>query len=157
MRRVRGNHEDRIAVRALYLSEFASTLGTQMSGLAIAWSVLTKTGSPTEMALVMAAEMAPVGLAALAGGRIAATLGPRRIVLVCDGSRVPILVAVAAILSRPDPPLAPLLVLVALAGFAISPYLAAQRLLLTEIGGEETDAVRRSSAGLQVATRAPYS
>jgi MFS family permease len=141
------------ATRALYASEFASTLGTQMSALAIAWAVLTETGSSGQMGLVMAAEMAPVGLAALAGGPIAAAIGARRLVLICDGGRVPILAAVALALSRLDESFVPLLALVALAGLAISPYLAAQRILLTEIGGEEVDAVRRSSAGLQVSTR----
>lgn len=142
------------AVTGLLAAEFASTLGTEMSGLAIAWAVLTRTGSAAQMGLVMAVEVAPAALVALAGGRLVAALGPRRVALVCEGARAPLLGAIALLLARPDLNLPLLLALVALSGVMISPHLAAQRLLLARIGGEEATAVRRSNAGLQAATRA---
>lgn len=141
------------AVKALIAAELASAVGTEMTWLAVPWLILTTTGSAAKMGLAMAAEVAPVGLTIIFGGRVTAALGARRTALACELGRAPIVLLIAALAATGALSLAPLLVLLALAGVMIAPHLAAQRLLLAELGGEEFDTVNRSSAGLQAATR----
>lgn len=146
--------EGRRAVAGLMAAETISTLGTEMTWLAVPWLVLESTGSPAKMGLVMAAELAPVGLVTILGGSITARLGARRTAIVCEATRAPIFftIALLAALGRLD--LVTLLVLVAIAGAMIAPQLSAQRVLLAEIQGERAGAVVRTGAGLQAATRA---
>ena len=46
---------------ALVAAEVVSILGSRMTYLALPWFVLVTTGSPSKMALVLAAEIAPSG------------------------------------------------------------------------------------------------
>src|SRR5690349_24932004 len=68
----------------LFAADVISTAGTEMTAVALPWFVLVSTGSPTRMAAVLAAEFLGMSILGLWGGRIAARLGARRMMLACD-------------------------------------------------------------------------
>src|SRR6476659_10658813 len=82
---------------ALLGAEVISSLGTQMTWLALPWFVLRTTGSPQRMTWVLIAEIVPVALLGFWGGAIAARIGTRRTMLFCDLARVPIFAAIPAL------------------------------------------------------------
>ena len=129
---------------ALVAAEVVSSLGSQMTFLALPWFVLQTTGSPTRMGVVLAAELDadrrprdPVGHRRLTVGRpphdgrvrLRARAAARRRSRSCTrsaGSSFPLL-----------------LVLVALIGVFIAPYFASQRLILPELVGDDEHTVAR--------------
>lgn len=122
---------------ALLSAEVVSGLGTQMTWLALPWFVLVETGSATRMGVVYAAELAPMAVLGIPMGALVQRLGGRTTMLVCDLARAPLLALVpllhaAGLLSFPL-----LLVLVALMGLFSAPYWASQRLILTEVVGQD--------------------
>jgi hypothetical protein len=88
-------------VSALLAAEVVSSIGTQMTWLALPWFVLTTTGSPQRMTYVIIAEVVPLAVFGFAGGAIADRLGNRRTMLVCDLARVPLMAAIPRCM-RPD-------------------------------------------------------
>src|SRR2546425_6255311 len=63
------------SIAAVVLAEVASSLGTEMTWLAIPWFVLASTGSPARMGLVFAAEAAPTALLGIPGGAVVQRFG----------------------------------------------------------------------------------
>jgi predicted MFS family arabinose efflux permease len=117
------------------------------------WLVLTTTGSPARMSLVLAAQVAGVVLLGLPGGAVVARLGTRRTMLLGDAARAP-LIALVPLLFHLDALAFPLLLGLAFAvgGFA-APYVAAQRLAIPELVGEEPQRVARANSLVDGATR----
>ena len=66
---------------ALLVAEIVSSLGSQMTFLALPWFVLATTGSATRMGVVLAVELVPVALLGIPSGTVAARLGARRTML----------------------------------------------------------------------------
>jgi predicted MFS family arabinose efflux permease len=98
---------------ALLGADIGSTLGSQISLVAIPWLVLTTTGSAAAMGVVAATEMIPYLLSSMLLTPVADRLGLRTTSVICDlGSAL----AVAGIAAFRHSGLAWLLVLVALAG-----------------------------------------
>ena len=141
---------------ALLVAEIVSSLGSQMTFLALPWFVLATTGSATRMGVVLAVELVPVALLGIPSGTVAARLGARRTMLICDVARVPLMVSIpllhaAGLLSFPV-----LLVLVGLTGCFIAPYFASQRVALPELVGDDEQTVAQANAiveGAQQLTR----
>jgi MFS family permease len=71
----------------LIAADIISTLGSEMTTVALPWFVLATTGSPARMGAVLAAEFAGLTLLGLASGRAATALGPRRTMLGSDLAR----------------------------------------------------------------------
>ena len=138
---------------ALLAAEVVSSLGTQMTWLALPWFVLRTSGSTQRMTWVIIAEILPVAVLGFWGGAIAARLGTRRTMLVCDLLRVPIFAAIPALheAGALDFPL--LLALVAVSGVFIAPYFGVQRAVVPELAGEDQIAVSRLTALFQAANR----
>ena len=65
-------------LRALLVAEVVSTSGGLMTWLALPWFVLTTTGSPSQMTLVMAAELIGLAVTGLPSGTLLQRLGARR-------------------------------------------------------------------------------
>src|ERR671937_2280369 len=82
---------------ALLCAETVSTTGSQMTWLALPWFVLVTMGSPTRMGFVIAAEVAGVAVFGLPGGSLLARIGARRAMLLADGVRAPIMLAIPAL------------------------------------------------------------
>jgi MFS family permease len=140
-------------VAALLVAEVVSTTGSQMTWLALPWFVLVTTGSAARMSFVIAAEIAGMALFSLPGGSLLERLGARRLMLLADSCRAPLLLLVpvlqwSGLLTYPL-----LLALVFATGAFFGPYFAAQRVIVPELLGEAPDVVARANALLQGATR----
>ncbi len=137
----------------LLAAEVVSSLGSQMTFLALPWFVLVTTGSPTKMGIVLAAELAPIALLGIPSGALVSRLGARRTMLVGDAGRAPLMAAIPILhaLGLLSFPL--LLVCVALVGVFIAPYFASQRVILPEIVGEDEQLVAQANAFVEAAIR----
>jgi len=140
-------------IAALLTAEVISSLGTQMTWLALPWFVLRTTGSPQHMTWVIIAEVLPVGVLGFWGGAIASRLGTRRTMLICDFARAPLLAAIPLLHSLGALPFPALLALVAATGVFIAPYFAVQRAVVPELVGEEHEDVAYATAFFQAANR----
>ena len=140
-------------ISALLAAEVISSLGTQMTWLALPWFVLRTTGSPERMTWVIVAEVVPVGVLGLFGGMIAARVGTRATMLACDLARAPLLAAIPLLHSFGLLPFWALLALVASTGVFIAPYLSVQRAVVPELVGEEHEDVAYATAFFQAASR----
>lgn len=140
-------------VLALLAAETLSMTGSQMRWLALPWFVLVTTGSAARMSLVLAASSAGVALLGIPGGAVLERLGARRTMLVSDGARAALVVAIpllhwAGLLSLPL-----LLALSFALGALAAPYFAAQRVLVPALVGESEEAVSEANVFLQAANR----
>ncbi len=131
---------------ALLIGESVSSLGSQMTFLALPWFVLVTTGSAARMSLVLAVELAPVALLGIPSGEVIARYGARRTMMGADLCRAPVLAAVPLLHAAGVLDFWLLLVLVALVGVFIAPTFAAQRLVLPEIVGENETIVAQANA-----------
>lgn len=137
----------------LLAAEAVSSLGSQMTFLALPWFVLVTTGSPTKMGLVLAAELAPIALLGIPSGTLVSRLGARRTMLVGDAGRAPLMAAIPILHALGLLTFPLLLVCVALVGVFIAPYYASQRVILPEIVGEDEQFVAQANAFVEAATR----
>lgn len=139
---------------ALLVAESVSSLGSQMTFLALPWFVLVTTGSPTRMGVVLAVELLPVALLGIPSGALVSRLGARRTMLIGDIARVPLMASLpllhaAGVLSFPL-----LLGLVFGIGCFLAPYFSSQRVILPELVGDDETAVARANAILEGSLRA---
>ena len=140
-------------ISALLAAEVISSLGTQMTWLALPWFVLRTTGSPQRMTWVIVAEVLPIGVLGFWGGAIASRVGTRLTMLVCDLARAPLLAAVPLLYSLGYLPFGVLLALVASTGVFLAPYFGVQRAIVSELVGEEQHDVAYATAFFQAANR----
>jgi MFS family permease len=139
---------------ALIAAEVISSLGSQMTFLALPWFVLATTGSATKMGIVLAVELAPVALLGIPSGTVVGRLGARRTMLVGDLARAPLMASVPILYSLGVLSFGLLLALVALLGVFLAPYFSAQRLVLPELVGEDERVVAQANAVVEGAQRA---
>ena len=140
-------------VIALVAAEAVSSLGSQMTFLALPWFVLSTTGSATRMGVVLAAELAPIAIFGIPSGSVVARYGARRTMLVSDLVRAPLLASIPLLHALGWLTFPLLLVLVALVGVFIAPYFASQRLVLPELVGDDEHVVAQANAVLEGAQR----
>ena len=100
----------------LFSGQFISTLGDQVYGLALPWTVLTATGDPRQMAIVLAAATIPRVLLLLLGGALADRLNPRVVMLAADVGRALVVGVLGVTLFFGLPPLWLVSLLAALEG-----------------------------------------
>ena len=141
------------AITALTAAKLVSTTGSWTSTVAMPWLVLTTTGSPARMSLVLAAQVAGIVLLGLPSGALVTRLGPRRTMLLGDAARAP-LIALVPVLFHFHALAFPLLLAVAftMGGFTAS-YVAAQRLAIPALVGENPQQVARANSVVDGATR----
>ncbi|MGZ4291366.1 MAG: MFS transporter [Gaiellaceae bacterium] len=137
----------------LLVAEMISSTGTQMTWVAIPWFVLRTTGSPQRMTWVIIAEVLPVAVLGFWGGAIAARVGNRRTMLVCDFLRAPLFVSIPVLHSLGLLHFPVLLALVAASGVFLAPYFSVQRSVVPELVGEEQAKVAQATAFFQAANR----
>jgi len=131
-----------------------SSLGSQMTFLALPWFVLSTTGSATRMGVVLAFELLPIAILGIPSGAVIARYGARRTMIVSDLIRAPLLVSIPVLheLGLLTFPL--LLVLVTAIGVFLAPYFASQRLILPELVGDDEHVVAQANAVVEGANRA---
>jgi MFS family permease len=139
-------------IAALVSAEIVSILGSRMTYLALPWFVLVTTGSVAKMTYVLAAEILPMAVLGIPSGMVVERLGARRTMLVCDAARIPLLASLpllhgADLLSFPL-----LLALVFLLGCFMTPYFAAQRVILPELVGEDERTITQANSLIEGGT-----
>jgi len=139
---------------ALLSAEAISSLGSQMTFLALPWFVLVTTGSAAKMSIVLAVEILPVALLGIPSGALIARLGARTTMVLGDAGRAPLMLAIpllhqAGVLTFPL-----LLVFVFALGCFIAPYFSAQRLILPELVGDDEQTVGQANAIVEGTQRA---
>jgi MFS family permease len=142
-------------LRPLLCAEIISTTGAAMTAIALPWLVLTTSGSPARAGLVAAVEWVPMALLGIPSGTVAARLGPRRTMILCDVARVPAVASVPLLHWAGALDLGVLLVLAFLIGTFFPAHFASQRTILPSLLGEETHDLTRANAVLQAANRLP--
>ncbi len=140
-------------VGALIAGVVVSSLGTQMTFLALPWFVLETTGSATRMGIVLAVELAPVAILGIPSGTVISRFGARRVMVVSDFVRTPLLASIPILHALGWLSFPVLLVLVALIGVFLAPYFASQRLILPELVGDDERTVAQANAVLEGAQR----
>ena len=83
-----------IVTSSLVVAEVVSTTGTAMTFVALPWFVLVTTGSPAQMSLVLAVEIAPMALLGIPSGSLIGRLGARTTMLLSDALRAPLIALV---------------------------------------------------------------
>ncbi|WP_143267116.1 MFS transporter [Amycolatopsis thailandensis] len=136
-------------VRALLLAGGISAFGSQMSMLALPWFVLEQTGSAGRAGLVFAAQILPTALLGLLGGEVVQRFGPRRVMVCCDAARAPVIALVPVLHAAQVLSFGLLLGIVVVLGVFTIPYLAAQRLLGTELTHDDAVAVTKVNSVLE--------
>ena len=143
-------------IAALVAAEAISATGSQMTYLALPWFVLTTTGSPSRMALVVAAEVVPWALLGIPAGTVAARVGLKRTLVTCNLCWVPLVGLIPALHYAGALSFGVLLVLAALMGTLWPAYLASQHAILPGLVGEERRVVAQASALLFSSMRMTY-
>jgi MFS family permease len=138
---------------ALLSAEIISSLGSQMTFLALPWFVLTTTGSTTRMGLVLAAELLPIALLGIPSGTVVTRLGALRTMLVSDLARVPLMVSIPVLYGAGLLSFGLLLALVFVLGVFIAPYFSAQRIVLPELVGEDQAVLTQANAVVEAGSR----
>lgn len=118
--------------RRVIAAEFTSSVGTQMTTLALPWFVLMTSGSPARMGLVFLVQILPVPLLSMPAGLLVARWGARRVTIAGDLCSAALAATVPLLHLANLLPYGALLVIVAGLGCVTSAYLSAQRMLLTE-------------------------
>ena len=137
------------AVSALVIGETISVLGTRMTYLALPWFVLSTTGSPGKMSLVLAVQILPMAILGIPSGTVVQKLGSRTTMLVADLARVPILATIPLLQAAGMLSFGLLLALVALLGCFMAPYFAAQRTILPELVGEDETRMSQANSSIE--------
>jgi MFS family permease len=140
-------------LRALLAAEVISTTGAQMTWLALPWFVLTTTGSPGRMTLVIMAELGGLAVAGIPAGSFVQRFGARRSMLLADAARAPLMLLVPVLYWTGHLSLPALLVLAALLGVLAAPYFTAQKVMVPELIGEDEQTMSQANALFQGAIR----
>jgi hypothetical protein len=129
----------------LIAADIISTLGTEMTTVALPWFVLVTTGSPARMGAVLAAEFAGLTLLGLASGRTATLLGPRRTMLGSDLARGALIASIPALYALGWLSFGVILVIAFVVGGFFPAYQASSRLIVAGLVGD--DEVRMTRIG----------
>jgi MFS family permease len=141
-------------ILALVAAEVISSLGSQMTFLALPWFVLETTGSPTRMGVVLAVEIAPIAILGIPSGTVIARYGARLTMIVSDFARAPLIASIPVLHALGWLSFPLLLVLVFAFGCFLAPYFASQRLILPELVGDDEHVVAQANAVVEGAQRA---
>jgi MFS family permease len=140
---------------ALLTAEAVSSTGSAITFVALPWFVLSTGGSPTQMSIVLAAEILPMALFGIPSGSVVARLGARLTMLVSDLVRAPLIALVPILHWSGHLSFGVLLVIVFLLGLFNAPYLSSQRSILPELFGDDENAVAKASGLFGAAQHLP--
>lgn len=140
-------------LRILLTAEMTSMLGTQLSSVAMPWMVLKLTGSPRDMGLVMAAQLAAIAVFGVLGASWVGRIGPRRVMLIGDTVRGPLVAMLPLLYFIGWLNIGVFIVVMFAVGAFYAPYLASQQAILPTVVGDDEYLLSRANAALQGATR----
>jgi MFS family permease len=133
----------RRSLYGLLVTSVVSVAGTRVSAIAIPWFVLTTTGSPTKMGLVLLFEMLPYVVVQALGGPLIDRRGPRQVSISADvvSAIIAALIPILHLTGRLSFPV--LLVLVAALGTVRGPGDAAKVALVPQVATESGMSLER--------------
>jgi Major Facilitator Superfamily len=134
-------------------AEVVSSLGSQMTYLALPWFVLVTTHSASKMGIVLGVELLPTALFGIPSGALVARLGARRTMMIADGARVPLMVSIPVLHAAGALSFGVLLAIVFVIGCFLAPHFSAQRLILPELVGDDERTVAQANAFVEGAQR----
>jgi MFS family permease len=137
----------------LLARDVVSLAGSQMTWIAIPWFVLTTTGSPTRMTIVLAVESASLALFGFLAAPLASRLGARRTMLISDATRAPLIALIPLLHAVGHLSFGLLLVLVAAMASFTTPSFASKSSILPDLFGEDERVLAEANALLQAANR----
>ena len=137
----------------LLCAEVVSSLGSQMTYLALPWFVLVTTHSATRMGVVLGVELLPTALLGIPSGAVVARLGARRTMMVADAARAPLMASIPLLHSAGHLSFPALLGIVFVIGVFLAPHFSAQRLILPELVGDDERTVAQANAFVEGAQR----
>ena len=140
---------------ALLVAEIVSGTGSALTFIALPWFVLVTSGSATHMSAVLAIEILPMALFGIPSGVIVSRLGARRMMLVSDLVRAPLIALVPILHWTGDLTYPRLLVIVFFTGVFITPYFSSQRLIIPELFGDDEKLTAKASGLLNGAGQTP--
>ncbi|MFF3409764.1 MFS transporter [Streptomyces sp. NPDC002742] len=140
-------------LRVIMVAETVSMLGTQISAVAMPWLVLQLTGSATDMGLVMGAQVAAIAVFGFFGARWTGRIGARRVMLVGDALRGPLVALLPVLYFLGQLNTAVFVAVMFVIGAFYAPYTASQQSILPTVVGENEQLLGRANAALQSATR----
>jgi predicted MFS family arabinose efflux permease len=140
---------------ALLTAEVVSSTGGAMTFVALPWFVLTTSGSPSRMSIVLAVEILPMALLGLPSGSVVSRFGARATMLVSDLVRAPLVALVPILHWTGHLSFAALLAIVFLLGIFNTPYLSSQRSILPEIFGDDETVIAKASSLFGAAQQLP--
>jgi predicted MFS family arabinose efflux permease len=143
-------------VSGLLGAEVISGLGSMMTTLALPWFVLQTTRSAARAGLVLAVEVLPIILFGIPSGVVAAKLGARTTLLLCN-LLWPLLIGLIPILHWTEALSLPVLLsIVFLSSLLWTPFIASQQTLLAELLDDDEAALGQANALFQGAVRTTY-
>jgi MFS family permease len=137
----------------LIAAELVSLTGSSMTFIALPWFVLATTGSTAKMGWVLAAEMLPIAIFGIPAGTVIAKLGSKRTMLLCDAARGPLMLVIPILHHYGRLSFPALLVTTFAIGIFTAPYMAASRLIIPEVAGEDEQSAASVSALLSGANQ----
>jgi MFS family permease len=134
-------------------AEVVSSLGSQMTYLALPWFVLVTTHSAARMGVVLGVELLPTALLGIPSGAVVSKLGARRTMMVADAARAPLMASIPLLHSAGELSFPVLLGIVFVIGVFLAPHFSAQRLILPELVGDDERTVAQANAFVEGAQR----
>ena len=141
------------SIAALVAGQFVSSLGSQMTWLALPWFVLVTTGSASRMGVVFAVEVLPIALFGVVSGGVVQRYGARSTMLVADLVAAPLIALVPLLQALGKLSFGLLLVIVFAIGSFSTPYFSSTRLILPEIVGEDERTVAQANSVMEATTQ----
>ena len=139
---------------ALLSAEIVSSTGSVFTFVALPWFVL-QTGSPTDMSIVLAAEVLPMALFGIPSGSVVSRLGARTTMLISDAVRAPLVALVPILHWTGHLSFGLLVAIVFCLGLFTAPYIGSQRSIVPEIFGDDETVVAKASGLFSGANQLP--
>ncbi len=138
---------------AFVASRFVSMTGTQMTWVALPWFVLTTTGSPVKMTVVLFAEFVPFGVFGLTVGAIVDRLDLKRVMVVSDALNAVAIGSIPLLWSLGLLQYWMIVVAAAFVGTFSAPSRAAEKAIIPDIVGDDEEALVAGNTAVQLATQ----
>lgn len=140
-------------LRPLLAAAIASSFALAVQALAIPWLVLRAGGSPTQVGVVLTAELASAIVFGVPFGGLVQRVGARRWMIGSDLASMALVSAIGLFAATDRLPFWLLVVLAFALGSLRTSYMGSEQELLASLIGEDKDVLARATSILQGATR----
>ena len=139
------------SLRALVASRFVSMTGTQMTWVALPWFVLTTTGSPIKMTIVLFAEFVPFAVFGLTAGALVDRIDMKRLMEAADLVSMVVIATLPTLFALGKLQYWMIVAGSALIGAVNAPSMAAHKAIVPDIVGEDEGSLTAGNTAIQIA------